>query len=199
MKQMWYESVTWVSNSWPSRVGWMLISYSFSDKLYRKISFHIFSDFPNYFFVWKMWLLKNLAVVKVEVKVIEVCELNLDKEVVVVFQVGTAEVSNPTGFVRFLRRNCNFPSWDPNLMMLRAECDSVILDAWLSNCPKDRNLLLPKVTCKIGFSVFQHHPDLCSILRSSIWNCQSSVLGGPSTEPAARLTPEGSATISHLA
>ena len=52
---------------------------------------------------------ENLAVVKVEVKVIEVRELNLDKEVVFVLQVGTAEVSNPTSVLRSLGRKRNFP------------------------------------------------------------------------------------------
>ena len=52
---------------------------------------------------------ENLAVVKVEVKVIEVCELNLDKEVVFVLQIGTAEVSNPTSVLRFLQSKNNFP------------------------------------------------------------------------------------------
>ena len=73
-----------------------------------------------------------------EVKVIEICELNLDKEVVFVLQVWTAEVSNPTGYFQFLQRK--FPSQvilDPHLMMLRAECDSVILDTGLSDRPKN--------------------------------------------------------------
>ena len=81
-----------------------------------------------------------------EVKVIEICELNLDKEVVFVLQVWTAEVSNPTGYFQFLQRKCNFPSQvilDPHLMMLRAECDSVILDTGLSDRPKNGHLLLP--------------------------------------------------------
>ena len=52
---------------------------------------------------------ENLAVVKVEVKVIEVCELNLDIEVVFVLQIGTAEVSNPTNVLRFLQSKNNFP------------------------------------------------------------------------------------------
>ena len=51
----------------------------------------------------------------------------------------------------------------------------------------------------IRFYVFSHKsPHLCSILRLSIWNCQSSDLGGPATVPAARLSPERSAAISHL-
>ena len=80
----------------------MLISYSLSDKLNHKIPIHFFR-FPKLSFsVCKKGITENLAVVEVEVKVIEVCELNIDKEVVFVLQVGTAEVSNPTSSGRFL-------------------------------------------------------------------------------------------------
>ena len=37
-------NVTWVSSSWPSRVGWMLISYSLYDQLHCKISICLWSD-----------------------------------------------------------------------------------------------------------------------------------------------------------
>ena len=48
----------------------------------------------------------------------------------------------------------NFPSqviFDPHLVMLRAECDSVILDAGLSDGPKNRYRLLPgdQIACII--------------------------------------------------
>ena len=42
---------------------------------------------------------EDLAVVKVEVEVIEASELNLDEEVVFVLQTWTTEVSDPTVFL----------------------------------------------------------------------------------------------------
>ena len=97
-----------------------------------------------------------------------------------------------------------------HLLMKRAKSDSIILDARLCDRPKDSQVLLPghtnsqfelffksgKICAKKGKSEKNVH--LCWILRSSIRNCQSSDLRGPSTVPLARLIPSGSAKISHL-
>ena len=89
----------------------MLISYSLCDQcdISDFVRFTKKDNFYTFRFLIKFHINKrvfeNLAVFKVEVKVIEVCELNLNKEVVFVLQVGTAEVSNPTGCGRVLQRN----------------------------------------------------------------------------------------------
>ena len=130
--EWWKEQiVTWVSSSWPSSVGWMLISYSWIHfqiifKSLKSRHWKPCSPRSGSQSHWGLWVESWRGSRR--------CSSSLD---------GWSFQSN-----RLLQipSEKNFPSQvilDSHLMMLRAECDSVILNAGLSDRPKNRHLLLP--------------------------------------------------------